>query len=244
MATAGRTDDGKAGTFPDGMKIMPARRLLSSACGLNNASRPVAQPGRTVPSEGFHVMSKFTAYTIETAPAASKPILESVKKGFGFVPNLQANMAESPELLAGYSTLWELFSKTSLSTTEQQVVYLSTIYENTCHYCMAGHTKLSAMQKIDPAVVQAIRAGEAINDARLEALHVFTTTVVRERGFASDAAVDTFLAAGYTRRNVLEVVLGVGTKVLSNYTNHLVHTQLDPFMAGAEWTKPGSTQAA
>ena len=189
-------------------------------------------------------MSKFTAYTIETAPAASKATLEAVNKGFGFVPNLQAHMAESPELLAAYSTLWDLFSKTTLSTTEQQIVYLTTIFENECHYCMAGHTKLSAMQKIDDAVVQAIRAGNPIADTKLEALHVFTTTVVRERGFASDAAIDAFLAAGYTRRNLLEVVLGVGTKVLSNYTNHLVHTPLDPFMAGAEWSKPGSSRAA
>ncbi len=112
-------------------------------------------------------MSKFTAYTIETAPAASKATLEAVNKGFGFVPNLQAHMAESPELLAAYSTLWDLFSKTTLSTTEQQIVYLTTIFENECHYCMAGHTKLSAMQKIDDAVVQAIRAGNPIADTKL-----------------------------------------------------------------------------
>ena len=149
-------------------------------------------------------------------------------------------MATSPELLAGYSTLWDLFSKTSLTPTEQQVVYLTANYENECHYCMAGHTMLAKMQKIDDAVVQAIRNGTAIADAKLEALHVFTGLVVRERGFVGDAAVEAFLAAGYTQQNVLEVVLGAGTKLLSNYTNHIVHTQLDPFMKGAEWTKPGS----
>jgi alkylhydroperoxidase family enzyme len=52
------------------------------------------------------------------------------------------------------------------------------------------------------------------------------------------ADVDAFLAAGYTRQNVLEVILGVATKVRSNYTNHIVHTELDGFMAGKEWTKP------
>ncbi|MCU0730440.1 MAG: hypothetical protein MUE84_02500 [Hyphomonas sp.] len=63
-------------------------------------------------------------------------------------------------------------------------------------------------------------------------------------GRQSHCRHEAFLAAGYTRRNLLEVVLGVGTKVLSNYTNHLVHTPLDPFMAGAEWSKPGSSRAA
>jgi AhpD family alkylhydroperoxidase len=188
-------------------------------------------------------MSQFTLHTIESAPPASKSILEGTKQAFGFIPNLQLHMAESPELLAGYSTLWELFSKTSLSPTEQQVVFLTANYENECRYCMAGHTQLAKMQKIDDSVVQAIRNGKAIPDPKLEALHAFTTTVVRERGFASESNVAKFLAAGYTERHVLEVILGVGTKVLSNYTNHIVHTQLDPFMKGAEWTKP-ATRAA
>jgi len=189
-------------------------------------------------------MTQFNVYTAENAPESSKATLAAVKGAFGFVPNLQANMAESPELLAGYSTLWDLFSKTTLTPTEQQVVYLTANFENECHYCMAGHTKLAQMGKIDDAIVNAIRDGGVIPDAKLEALHVFATKVVRERGYVGDAAVDAFLAAGYTKRNVLEVVLGAGTKLLSNYTNHIVHTQLDPFMKGAEWTKPGSTRAA
>jgi AhpD family alkylhydroperoxidase len=188
-------------------------------------------------------MAQFTTHTLETAPASSRPILEQVKKNFSFVPNLQSGMAESPELLNGYSTLWDLFSKASLTQVEQQVVYLTVNYENECHYCMAGHTQLAKMQKIDDAIVQAIRSGRPIADAKLEALHGFTTKVVRNRGFVDDSEVDAFLAAGFTKRNVLEVVLGVGTKTLSNYTNHILHTQLDPFMKGAEWSKPASRAA-
>lgn len=189
-------------------------------------------------------MTQFTVYTADTAPEGSKSTLAAVKGAFGFVPNLQANMAESPELLAGYSALWDLFSKTTLTPTEQQVIYLTANFENECHYCMAGHTKLAQMGKIADPIVNAIREGGVIPDAKLEALHVFAGLVVRERGFVGDAAVDAFIAAGYTRQNVLEVVLGAGTKLLSNYTNHIVHTQLDPFMKGAEWTKPGSLRAA
>lgn len=189
-------------------------------------------------------MANFTTYSIDTAPEASKATLGAVKGAFGFVPNLQANMAESPELLAGYTALWDLFSKTTLSPVEQQVVYLTAIFENDCHYCMAGHTMLAKMQKIDEVVVAAIRAGTPIADARLEALHRFATSVVRDRGFVGDAAVDAFLAAGFTRQNVLEVVLGAATKMISNYTNHIVHTPLDPFMKGAEWSKPASAHTA
>lgn len=184
------------------------------------------------------MMNSFQSYTIDTAPAASKPTLEEAKRTFGFVPNLQAHMAESPELLAGYTALWDLFAKSTLTPHEQQVVYLTSNFENDCHYCMAGHSTLAKMIKMDPAVIAALRAGTALPDAKLEALHRFTTIVVRERGFVPDAEVEAFLAAGYTRRNVLEVILGVATKVMSNYTNHVVHTPYDAFMKGNEWTKP------
>lgn len=185
-------------------------------------------------------MAKFITHTAEDAPEAAKTALAAAKTAFGFVPNLQANMAESPELLAGYAELWNLFSKTTLTPHEQQVVYLTSNFENECHYCMAGHTALAKMQKMDPATIAALRSGTEIPDARLEALHRFASLVVRNRGWVADADVDAFLAAGYTRRNVLEVVLGVATKVMSNYTNHIVHTELDAFMRGNEWSKPAA----
>lgn len=74
-------------------------------------------------------------------------------------------------------------------------MYLTANYENECDYCMAGHTQLAKMQKIDDPIVQAIRNGTAIPDAKLEALHVFAGLVVRERGFVGDAAVEAFLAS-------------------------------------------------
>ena len=184
----------------------------------------------------------FTQYTADTAPEASKPLLASVKAQFGFVPNLQSIMAESPELLAAHSALWEQFSKTTLSTHEQQIVFMTAIFENNCHYCMAGHTTMAKMQKLGDEVIQALRNGGIIADGKLEALHRFTTLVVRDRGFVADEEVQTFLDAGYSRRNVLEVVLGVSIKIQSNYTNHLVGTPLDAFMKGNEWTKPAGAE--
>ncbi len=183
-------------------------------------------------------MTKFSVHTIASAPSDSKALLEAAEKGFGFVPNLSATMAESPELLAAYSTLWDLFGKSTLSPVEQQIVYMASSFENRCNYCMAGHTALSKMLKVDPAVIDALRSGNPIADRKLEALHHYATLVVRNRGWVSDADTDAFLAAGYTRRNVLEVILGTATKVISNYTNHVAHTATDAFMKGNEWDAP------
>lgn len=183
-------------------------------------------------------MTQFTAHTIDTAPEAARPIFAGVKAAFGFVPNLQSYMAEAPELLAGYTALWDLFGKTTLTTHEQQVVYMTANFENECHYCMAGHSTLARMQKMEEGVIAALRNGGELPDARLEALHRFTTLVVRQRGWVAEGDVDAFIAAGFTRRNVLEVILGVATKVMSNYTNHITHTPLDAFMKGNEWIRP------
>ncbi|MBB2930561.1 carboxymuconolactone decarboxylase family protein [Paraburkholderia silvatlantica] len=108
---------------------------------------------------------------------------------------------------------------------------------------MAGHSTLAKMIHMDEGVIAALRAGTPLPDAKLEALHRFTTLVVRERGFVPDVEVDAFFAAGYTRRNVLEVIFGVATKVMSNYTNHIVHSPYDAFMQGNEWTKPQAVSA-
>jgi AhpD family alkylhydroperoxidase len=190
-------------------------------------------------------MAQFTQYTTETAPEGSKPGLEGTRKAFGFIPNLQTFMAESPALLNGYGAVWDIFaSQTSFTPIEQQVVLLTVNYENNCHYCMAGHSTLAKMAKMDAATLTALRDGTGIPDGKLQALREFTRKMVIERGFVSDADIEAFLAAGYTKANVFDVIAGVALKVMSNYTNHVTHTPLDAFMKANAWTHPDKRSAA
>jgi len=179
-----------------------------------------------------------------TAPAVSAEILNGVQAGWGFVPNLHRVLAESPAALEAYATLWGIAEKTSFSAVERNVAYLSIIYENECTYCMAGHTNLSRMAKVDDAVIAAVRDGLPIADAKLEALREFAALVTRNRGVVSEADVAAFKAAGYTNQSVLDVLVLAATKLISNYTNHLAATPLDPFMKGTEWAAPGKLQQA
>lgn len=184
-------------------------------------------------------MSAFKKYTIETAPPESRAGLESAEKAFHFVPNLQAYMAESPALLNSYGAVWEIFAtQTGFSPIEQQVVLLTVNFENHCHYCMAGHSALAKMVRMDPLTLNALREGTTIPDDKLEALRVFTKKMVQQRGFLESNDVEAFLAVGYTPANVFDVLTGVALKIVSNYTNHIVDTPLDPFMRGNEWTHP------
>lgn len=177
----------------------------------------------------------YKLHTEETAPESARPILTQVKGKFGFVPNLLATMADAPALLKGYLALADIFDSTSFSPTERQIVLLATSLENGCAYCMAAHTAIAGMQKVPDDVVKSLRDNKPIADVKLEALRLFATDVVTERGYPSAESLNRFLSAGYTKSHVLEVVLGIGMKTLSNYTNHLADTPLDAAFKAAEW---------
>ncbi|CAN5725930.1 carboxymuconolactone decarboxylase family protein [soil metagenome] len=174
-------------------------------------------------------------HIIETAPERSAPVLEQVKSKFGFVPNLMGVFAESPEALQGYLTLSSLVDQTDLTPTERQIILLATSRTNGCEYCIAAHTTISSMQNVPTDVVQAVRDNTAIPDSKLEALRAFTAAVVEKRGFVSDEDKNAFLTAGYSERNILDVILGVSMKTLSNYTNHIAETPLDAAFEPARW---------
>lgn len=187
-------------------------------------------------------MSDFRQYTPQNAPDGSRPILDQVRGRFGFVPNLMATLAESPQALEGYLTLDRLVSESSLTPQEQQVAILAVSAENGCEYCVAAHTVVGTMQKVPADVIAAIREGREIPDARFAALARFTRAVVRDRGRVTDGDLQEFLDAGFSKRNVLDVILAVTQKTLSNYLNHLARTPLDQGFQSAAWTAPGSAR--
>jgi AhpD family alkylhydroperoxidase len=177
-------------------------------------------------------MTTFTSYIIDNAPEASRARLEEVRKAWGFVPKLHGNLAESALALEAYDTLFGMVAeRTTLTPVEVQVAYQAINVFHECEYCTASHTYLSRMVKMDEDTIAALRDGKPIADGRLQELRVFAEAVVRERGRVDDSAVDAFLAAGFTRANVLEVVTIAATKTISNYTNHITKTEKEAFMA-------------
>ena len=178
----------------------------------------------------------FPTHDTTSAPEASRPILEKSQAAFGFLPNLLGGMAESPALLDGYVKLSGAFEKSSLSTAEKQTILLTVSRENECHYCMAAHSAIALMQGVDEGAVNALRDDDAIADPRLEALRVFTAKLVKQRGWVSEEDQGALLAAGFSRAQILDVVVGVGVKTLSNYFNHIADTPLDEAFAPHRWT--------
>jgi uncharacterized peroxidase-related enzyme len=182
-------------------------------------------------------MTQFPVHTLKTAPSPSARQLELIQKNLGFIPNLAGVLAEAPAALESYFSLGALFAKTSLSRTERQVVLLAVSRENRCHYCMAAHSVIARMQSVPELVIESIRNDGRIGDAKLEALRRFTTSMVRKRGMLDRRDLEAFFAAGYSRTHVLEVVVGVAMKTISNYTNHIAATPLDDAFASAAWSE-------
>ena len=173
---------------------------------------------------------KFEVHNIDSSPEPSKPLLEKSQKGFGMIPNLHAVLAESPAALEAYQELGRLFQQTSFNKDELTVVWQTVNAEHDCHYCLPAHTAVAHSMGVDAGLIEAMHNGLALPDEKLQTLKDTTLALVRNRGRLSDAELAAFTAAGYGQQQLLEIVLGISQKVISNYVNHLAETPLDePF---------------
>ena len=180
----------------------------------------------------------FHIYDEETAPQESKPYLAEAKAAFGLVPNVEGVMAQSPSLLASYMGAWNAFDETSLSKQERQVVYQTANFENSCEYCMPWHTILAEQSGLITEDVEALRQASPLQEPKLEALRVFARDLIRTQGNIEPSALSAFFAAGYSEQQALEVILGLATKLMSNYTNSIAQTPLDSEAQSKAWKKP------
>ena len=179
----------------------------------------------------------FPSHDLTTAPEASKPLLEKSQATFGRLPGLHKVLAESPQAYEGYQILHKLFTETDFDAEELTVVWQSINVEHSCHYCVPAHTGIAKMMKVDDAISTALRNEAPLPTAKLEALRTFTVQMVRERGNVSDAQMQTFFAAGYGHRAVLDVILGLSQKTMSNYINHVAQTPVDEVFHPLLWER-------
>jgi alkylhydroperoxidase family enzyme len=175
---------------------------------------------------------KFELHTRETAPTESQPLLDNSHKAFGMIPNLHAVMATAPALLEAYQVLHQLFQQTSFDAEELTVVWQTINVEHECHYCVPAHT---GMMKVDNAITDALRDRSELPTKKLQVLHITTLALVRNRGRLSEKELTAFIEVGYGNRQLLEIILGVSQKVMSNYVNHLAQTPVDEAFLQFAW---------
>lgn len=182
-------------------------------------------------------MTNFPSHDLDTASEASKPLLEASQKAFGRLPGLHKVMAESPQVLEGYQVLHKLFTETAFDADELTVVWQTINVENECHYCVPAHTGIAMMMKVSTELSDALRNEAPLPSAKLEALRTFTLRMLRSRGNATEAQMQEFFDAGYNHRAVLDVILGLAQKTMSNYINHVAKTPIDDVFKPLAWTR-------
>ena len=177
-------------------------------------------------------MTGFPVHTIDSAPEGSRPAMRQLQAAFGMIPNLIGAMSSSPVLI---NSLVGLFGKVhGAGFTEPQVqsVLLTDAVTNGSGWAVAFHTTLALKEGIDPADVQAIREGRLPKDSKLAALSGLAKTMIEKRGRLGDEDVNRFLAAGFGKDLLLEVIAAVAASTITNYTGNITRPPLDaPFQA-------------
>lgn len=176
-----------------------------------------------------YVVNQLSSVVPSAADDVQAKLLEGAQKQVGFIPNMYANMVNVPAVLDTYLHGYGLFRRQSdFSAAEQEVVFLAISKVNGCAYCTAAHSMMAdKVSKVPASVLDAIRRGNAIPDAKLSALFQFAVEMTESRGRPSIEEVNAILAAGYTEKHIMNIVLAIAVKTLSNYTNHLFETQVD-----------------
>ncbi|MFI6863760.1 carboxymuconolactone decarboxylase family protein [Streptomyces sp. NPDC050421] len=176
-------------------------------------------------------VSAFPDHTLESAPAAARPTMAAVTKKQGYLPTAVGRLALSPELLNGFLKMSALFETTTLDPLSRETVIMTMADRNGCHLCVAMHTARLTALGAEADVITALRVGSLVPDERLEAVRQFTLAVIETSGAVDDRTLQAFLAHGYTSRNALEVVLGIGAYTMSTLANRMIAAPMDPQLA-------------
>jgi uncharacterized peroxidase-related enzyme len=167
----------------------------------------------------------FAVPTRAEVSANNQGIFDNLKKNLGFVPNLYAYFGKNETALGDYLTFQN--RKSTLSVKEREVINLVTSQVNDCRYCQSAHTALGKMVGFTEEQILEIRRREASFNSKLDVLAKFVAELVENRGRASEESKEEFFAAGYTEANMIDVVIVVGDKIISNYLHALTGMEID-----------------
>jgi AhpD family alkylhydroperoxidase len=170
-------------------------------------------------------MTTFNIPTRDQVSPVNQAHFDTLKKGLGMVPNLYATLAHSETALGSYMALQS--AKSSINGKAREVVNLVVSQVNSCAYCLAAHTVIGKMVGFDDAQIMELRHGRASFDAKLDALAVLVKNIAVERGHADPALVDAFLAAGWTQENLVDAIVTIGDKTVTNYLNGTTKVPVD-----------------
>ncbi len=170
-------------------------------------------------------MKNFNVPTRDEVSENNQQIFDKLQQGLGFVPNLFATIAHSDTALERYLDFQS--SKTSLSNKEKEAINLIVSQRNDCKYCQSAHTLLGKMNGFNEEQIIELRSGFASFDVKLDALVKLAREITDTKGRPTDVTIDNFFAAGYTKENLIDVIMAIADKVVMNYVHNITQVPID-----------------
>ena len=170
-------------------------------------------------------MKTFQIPTREQVSPANQVLFDNLTKAVGSVPNLFAVFAHSENALANYLTLSN--GKTSFRAKEKEVINLVVSQVNGCEYCLSAHTAISKMQGFTDEQILEIRRASITFDSKFDALVKLAKSITENKGHADEKLLENFYAAGYNEGSLLDLVIAVGDKTITNYVYALTSIPID-----------------
>jgi len=159
-------------------------------------------------------MEQLTVPTKHDVNEANQAIFGNLEKALGFVPNLYAYFAKNDTALTDYLALQN--RKSTLKAKEREVINLVVSQINECAYCLSAHTVLGKMNGFTDGEILEIRRGSASFDLKLDALVKFVSSAVINRSKPSAESREALFNAGYSEVNMIDIIMVVGDKLISN----------------------------
>ena len=182
-------------------------------------------------------MSIFKIHTKESVEREVSVLFVEKEKHLGFVPNIFAVIAESTPAAQAFDELSNYFDQCNFTDAEKETIEIVTSIENGCGYCVAGHTAFAETKRVPGHIIKSLRENQVVDNPRIEALAVFTRAMIRSRGKISQKELILFFDAGFTKTHLIEVVLGICLKFLTNLVSNSTSVPLDPAFEPYFWSE-------
>lgn len=178
-----------------------------------------------------------TIHTLDSAPGASKAVLQGIADDLGFVPNLAAVVAASPTLLSTFDRMRRAVGSGELDPAIRETAGIAAGVAVDNHYGVAFHSTVLGRLGVETAEVDRMRAGELPADPRLAAAYELAQRIVLDRGKVGRDVLARVEAAGLSPTEILEVLAESAFASLVGLVDNLAgRVELDPFLVPCAWS--------
>src|ERR1700724_3706633 len=118
---------------------------------------------------------------------------------------------------------------------EEQVLLLPHAVTLKCPWTIAAHSTFAIEDGISEGDIKAIRDGKLPENRKYRALSQFTKTLMETKGNATEADIEKFTSAGYSKAQVLEVVLCIGISTTTAATTNVAATPIEDRFKAQIW---------